>query len=118
MHRRRIGQDLLVGENLAMAQTFLNQFIRVKGNYLTRDFKVPGWVHLAQEPWWSDLALYVLEYFEAELMRIELHEAVRATCYGIEISVPNFFAIFELNCLASGTFFTPVGELGFMLHER
>ena len=29
----------------------------------------------------------------------------------------NFFAIFELYCPASGTFFTHVGELGLALHE-
>ena len=63
------------------------------------------------------MALYILEHFEAELMQIVLHEAVRATCYGIEISVPNFFAIFNLYFSASGTFFTPVGELGLALHE-
>ena len=58
-----------------------------------------------------------MEYFEAKLMRIRLHEVVKATCHGIEISVPNFFAIFELYCLPSGTFFTPVGELGLALHK-
>ena len=35
----------------------------------------------------------------------------------MEISVPNFFAIFELYCPAMGTFFTLVGELGLELHE-
>ena len=50
------------------------------------------------------LGAYVLEHFEAELMKIGLHEAVRATCYGIEISVPNFFAIFELCCPAWGPY--------------
>ena len=33
------------------------------------------------------------------------------------MSVANFYAIFELYCLATGTFFTPVGELGMALHE-
>ena len=61
--------------------------------------------------------LYVLEHFEANLMMIELPEAVRVTYHRIEISVPNFFAIFELYCPASGTFFTPVVELGSALHE-
>ena len=41
-------------------------------------------------------------------MKIGLHEAVRA---------PNLFAIFELHCPATGTFFTPIGELGLALHE-
>jgi len=64
-----------------------------------------------------DLALYVLKYFDADLLRLGLHEAVRATSHGIEISVPNFFAIFELYCPASETFFTPINELGLALHE-
>ena len=29
----------------------------------------------------------------------------------------SFYAIFKLYCLATGTFFTPVGELGMTLHE-
>ena len=31
--------------------------------------------------------------------------------------MPTFYAILELYCLVSGTFFTPVGELGMALHE-
>jgi len=63
------------------------------------------------------LTLYVLAYFEEDLERLGLHEAVRATCDGIQMSVANFYAIFELYCPATGTFFTPVGELGMTLHE-
>jgi len=33
LHPARIGQDIHVGENSAMAQTFLNQFIKIQGNY-------------------------------------------------------------------------------------
>jgi len=58
-----------------------------------------------------------LERFDADLRKLGLHEAVRATCLGIEISMPNFFAIFELYCSSLGIFFTPVGELGLALHE-
>ena len=67
--------------------------------------------------WWRDLTLYVLAHFEEDLERLGLYEAVRATCYGIQMSVANFYAIFELYCPATGTFFTPVGELGMTLHE-
>ena len=109
MHPLRVGQDLLVGENSAMAPTVLNQFIKVQGNYPVRDFRALGWVDPAQKLWWRDLALYVLEYFEEEQMKIGLHKAVRATCHGIKISISNFFAIFELYCPVMGTFFTPVG---------
>ena len=61
--------------------------------------------------------MYALEVFDADLKRLGLHEAVSATCFGINISVPTFYAILEMYCLALGTFFTPVGELGMMLHE-
>ena len=111
MHPGRVGQDLPRGENSVMAQIFLNQFIRVQGNYLARDFRAPGWVHPAQKLWWRDLTLYVLDYFGEDLMRVGLHEAVRATCYGIKINVPNFFAIFKPYCPATGTFFTLIGEI-------
>ena len=61
--------------------------------------------------------MYVLDVFDADLKRLGLHEAVRATCLRINISIPNFYAILEMYCPASGTFFTPVGELGMALHE-
>ena len=53
------------------------------------------------------MTLYILAHFEEDLERLGLYEAVRA----------NFYAIFELYCPATGTFFTPVGELGMALHE-
>jgi len=73
--RMRIGQDIPVGGNLVMAQTFLKQFIKVQGNYPVRDFRALGWVHSAQKPWWRDLKLYILKYFDANLRKLELHEA-------------------------------------------
>ena len=63
------------------------------------------------------MTLYVLAYFEEDLERLRLREAVRATCYSIQMSVANLYAIFKLYCPAKGTFFTPVGELGMTLHE-
>ena len=65
----------------------------------------------------EELTLYVLAHFREDLERLRLREAVRATYYGIQINVTNFYAIFELYCPATGTFFTPVGELGMALHE-
>ena len=58
-----------------------------------------------------------MEHFDEDLKRLGIHEVVRATCYGIEVSVPNFYAIFELYCLTLGTFFTPVREIGLALQE-
>ena len=63
------------------------------------------------------MTLYVLAHFEEDLERLRLHEAIRATCYGIQMSVANFNVIFELYCSTTGTFFTPIGELGMTLHE-
>ena len=42
------------------------------------------------------MTLYVLTHFEEDLERLGLYEDVRATCYGIQMSVANFYAIFEL----------------------
>ena len=61
--------------------------------------------------------LYVLKYFGEDLKILRLYEAVRATSYRTKISILNFYTIFELYCLALGTFFTPVGKLGLALHE-
>ena len=63
------------------------------------------------------MTLHVLAHFEEDLERLGLREAVRATCYGIQMSVVNFYAIFELYCPATGTFFTLVGELDMALYE-
>ena len=99
-----------------MAQTFGNQFLKVSDNYPTTYFRSPGWIH-PPKAWWKNLILYVLTHFREDLERLGLHEAIRATCYDIQMSIANFYAIFELYCPATGTFFTPVGELGMALHE-
>ena len=63
------------------------------------------------------MTLYVLAHFEEDMERLGLREAVRAICYDIQISVANFYTIFELYCPATVTFFTPVSELGMALHK-
>ena len=116
LHLGNVGQDIPVGDNPTIASAFINIFVKVHDNYLAMDFRTPERVHLAQKPWWIDLTLYVFEHFDEDL-RIGLHKVVRATCYGIEVNMPTFYAIFELCCPTSGNFFTPVGELGLVLHE-
>jgi len=61
--------------------------------------------------------MYMLEVFEVDLKWLGLYEAVRATCFEINISVPTFYAILEMYCPVSNTLFTPVSELGMALHE-
>ena len=92
-----------MGENPVMAQTFGNQFFKVNDNYPATDFKTPGWIY-PPKTWWRDLTLYVLAHFKEDLQRLGLREVIRATCYGIQMSVTNFYAIFELYCPAIGTF--------------
>ena len=83
------------GKKSRYAQTFGKQFFKVHDNYPATDFRTPGWIH-PPKAWWKDLTLYVLAHFEEDLERLGLYEAVWATCYGIHMSVANFYAIFEL----------------------
>jgi len=58
-----------------------------------------------------------LEQFIYELAKLGLYEAVWANCYKIEVSIPNFNALFKIYCPSTRTFFTPIGELGQALHK-
>ena len=60
---------------------------------------------------------FVLAKYETMLKLYELYDAMQATRLGVDISVPNFFAMLEQYNPHSGTFFTPVGEMGLSLHE-
>ena len=46
LHPGNVLQDIPVGENPAIAQTFGNQFLKVNDNYPTMDFRAPGCIHL------------------------------------------------------------------------
>jgi len=61
--------------------------------------------------------MYVLKFFDEDLKPSGLHEEVRSTYFGMEISVPNYFTIFELYYPASGIFFAPVSELGLAFYK-
>jgi len=84
-----------------MAQTFGNQFLKVSGNYPATDFRAPGWIHPPQDQW-KNLAQYILAYFGKDLEKLGLHKAVRATCYGIQMSVANFYTILECTTQQQG----------------
>ena len=45
VHPGNVLLDIPVGENLAMSQTFGNQFFKVHSNYPATDFRTPGWIH-------------------------------------------------------------------------
>ena len=117
LHSSNIGREVPVREIPAQFLTFLNQFLKVGGNYPATYFRTLGWVFFFKEAWWSSLMMYVLEVFEVDFKRLGLYEVVRATCFKIIISIPTFYAILNMYCLASSMFFTPIGELGMALHK-
>ena len=67
--------------------------------------------------WWGKMVSFVLRELEEPLIQCGLYPAVRAVCYGIISSRYNFFEILEMYNPKTCTFFTPVGEMGFALHE-
>ena len=90
LHPGIISRDVPVGENPAKVPTFLNQFMKAGGNYLATDFRTLGWVSAFKQHWWSSLTLYVLEAFKDNLKRLGLHEAIRVTCFLIDIKHTHF----------------------------
>ena len=83
-----ISNDVPAGENLMIAWTILNQFVKVTSNYLATYFRTPDQVHSTKKQWWSKLTNYTLDQFCDDLERLGLYEAVRATYYVIKFSVP------------------------------
>jgi len=59
----------------------------------------------------------VFEELEGPLLQCALYPAVRATCYEIAPSDYNFFGVLEKYNPDTCTFFTPIGEIRFALHE-
>ena len=60
---------------------------------------------------------FILADLGGLLEQVELYQAVRAVQYGIPTSSQNFFGILERYNPLTGTFFTPVGEMGLALHK-
>jgi len=48
-----------IGETSQLATTFINQFLKVRGEFPT-DFRPPGWVHSTDESWWGRMVGFVL----------------------------------------------------------
>jgi len=69
LHPENVLQDIPVGENASMAQTFGNQLFKVHGNYPTTDFRTLGWIH-PPKAWRRDLTLYVLAHSEEDSTRL------------------------------------------------
>lgn len=50
-------------------------------------------------------------------MEIGLYYAIRGSCYGLKKNPKLFIALVEMHNRRTGTFFTPIGEMGLTLHE-
>jgi len=61
--------------------------------------------------------MYVLEVFDTDLRQLQLYEAIRATCFKINISISNFYAILEMHYPTSGMFFHTNRRAGDGIHE-
>ena len=108
--------DHPVGETPKLGTTFLNAFMKVGGDFPV-EFRSPGWVHSTEKYWWGRMVSFVLADLRGLLEQAKLYQAVRAVQYGIPPSSQNFFGILERYNPLTGTFFTPVGEMGLALHE-
>ena len=108
--------ELPVGEIPKLATTFLNNFMEAEGDYPV-EFRSPGWVQSTENYWWGRMVGFVLTDLGDLLEHVGLRSAVRAVQWGIPRSSHNFFGILERYNPLTGTFFTPVGEMGLALHE-
>ena len=63
------------------------------------------------------MAGFVLTELGDLLKQAGLYQAVRAVQYGFPQSSHHFYGVFEHYNPLTGTFFTPIGEMGLALHE-
>ena len=104
------------GETLHQAIVFINQFMAVKG-FPKGEFRALEWVHFLDKYWWSRMVGFILEDLKDELLQTDLYNNVQAVQYGITQSSHHLFAMLERYNMETCTFFTPVREMGFVLHE-
>ena len=112
LHSGLVRAEYLTGETPQLAATFINQFLRVKGDFPT-DFCLLGWVHSSDKSWWGKMVGFVLTKLEDLLKQAGLYQTVRAVQYGIPQSSHHFYGVLKCYNPLTGTFFTPVGELNF-----
>lgn len=110
-------KGLSSSESPRLANTFLNDFLRLKGQYPTHNFHTLGWIHSINKMWWCRMIRFVLSKFEAIMKDIGLYGAVRIIQYGLPHSAYHLVSVLEMYHPKSGIFFTLVGELSFALHE-
>ncbi|ONK69409.1 uncharacterized protein A4U43_C05F22560 [Asparagus officinalis] len=105
------------GEVFTVANTVKNRLVNLGREMSVTGHRCFGWVHSSDKVWWTRLSHYILNRFEVELKGSGLYEAVRATTYGLTISVPHFLALLEIYNPDTNTFLTKHGELGLALQR-
>ena len=70
------------GETPQLGATFINQFLKVRGDFLV-DFRPLGWVHSSKKSWWGRMIGFVLVKLGALLQQVRLYHSVRVVQYGL-----------------------------------
>jgi len=70
------------GETPRLAATFINQFLKVRGDFPV-DFRPLGWVHSTDKSWWGRMVGFVLVELGALLKQVGLYHSVTAVQYGL-----------------------------------
>jgi len=116
LYSRLVRAEYPTGETPPLATTFINQFLKVRGDFFT-DFRPLGWVHSTDKSWWGRMVGFVLTELGDLLKQVGLYHAVRAVQYGLPQSSHHFYSVLERYNSLTGTFFTPVREMKLALHE-
>jgi len=82
LHSGLVRAEYPTEETPQLAATFINQFLRVKGDFPI-DFRLLGWVHSSEKSWWDKMVGFILTELEDSLKQVGLYQAVRAIQYGI-----------------------------------
>ena len=64
------------GETPQLGTTFINQFMRVRGDFPV-DFRPLGWVHSSNRSWWGKMVGFVLVKLGALLEQVRLYHSIR-----------------------------------------
>ena len=94
LYPRLVRAEYPNGETPQLATTFINQFLKVRGNFLT-DFRLLGWVHSIDKSWWGRMVVFVLTELGDLLKQVGLYHSVRVVQYGLPQSSHHFYGVLE-----------------------
>ncbi|ONK56022.1 uncharacterized protein A4U43_C10F3330 [Asparagus officinalis] len=75
------------GEIPIIARTVRDRLAELGRKLPIENYRCFGWSHSSDKAWWGRMTGYVLQRWGAELKLIGLHEAIRATQYGLPIAL-------------------------------